>query len=310
MDSPLVRIRDLKLEASTQRGTAHILRGVSLDIGRGRILGVVGESGSGKSSLASCLLRLLPSNMTRLDGSIEFDGTDLVQLDDAAMAGWRGKRIAMIFQDPMTALNPLFTVATHLVDVLRRRHPGIGREDVVGRRIPVDHGIAGYIAMTGQPIAVSNVQADPRFKKDFAQSTGYVPRSILGTPLFSDGQVIGVMEVLDKLNAAAFGLQDMELLGVFAQQAALAIHQSQQYDKISGALVRGLRAVVDDELSPRPAALLAALDADAVDALAAENDLDALAALFYALSARGPAERKACLQILAAFAAYANSGRR
>ena len=131
--TPLVRIRDLRLEASTQRGTAHILRGVSLDIGRGRILGVVGESGSGKSSLASCLLRLLPGNITRLDGSIAFDGTELLGLDEAAMATWRGARIAMIFQDPMTALNPLFTVATHLVDVLKRRYPGIGRADALAR---------------------------------------------------------------------------------------------------------------------------------------------------------------------------------
>jgi len=131
--TPLVRITNLRLEASTPRGTAHILRGVSLDIGRGRILGVVGESGSGKSSLASCLMRLLPTNMTRLDGEIRFDGTDLLALDEAEMARWRGRRIAMIFQDPMTALNPLFTVATHLVDVLRRRHAGISRADALGR---------------------------------------------------------------------------------------------------------------------------------------------------------------------------------
>jgi peptide/nickel transport system ATP-binding protein len=131
--SPLVRVRNLRLEASTRRGTAHILRGVSLDIGRGRILGVVGESGSGKSSLASCLLRLLPGNITRLDGSIAFDGTELLALDETAMASWRGARIAMIFQDPMTALNPLFTVATHLVDVLKRRHPGISRDDALAR---------------------------------------------------------------------------------------------------------------------------------------------------------------------------------
>ena len=133
MDTPLVKIRALKLEASTQRGTAHILRGVDLDIGRGRILGVVGESGSGKSSLASCLLRLLPTNITHLGGTVDFDGTDLLKLDDASMAQWRGKRIAMIFQDPMTALNPLFTVATHLVDVLKRRHPGITRQDALDR---------------------------------------------------------------------------------------------------------------------------------------------------------------------------------
>ncbi len=133
MTEPLVRIRGLKLEASTARGTAHILRGIDLDIGRGRILGVVGESGSGKSSLASCLLRLLPANLSHLGGQIVFDGTDLVALDEAGMADFRGRRIAMIFQDPMTALNPLFTVATHLIDVLRRRHPGIARTDALRR---------------------------------------------------------------------------------------------------------------------------------------------------------------------------------
>ncbi len=131
--TPLVAIRNLQLEASTARGTAHILRGVDLDIGRGRILGVVGESGSGKSSLASCLLRLLPANISRVGGSVAFDGTELLQLSDAEMASWRGRRVAMIFQDPMTALNPLFTVATHLVDVLRRRYPEISRQDALQR---------------------------------------------------------------------------------------------------------------------------------------------------------------------------------
>ena len=130
---PLVSIRNLTLEASTSRGTAHILRGIDLDIGRGRIVGVVGESGSGKSSLASCLLRLLPANVTRIDGQIVFDGTDLVTLDDAAMNDYRGRRIAMIFQDPMTALNPLFTIGTHLVDVLRRRNPGLRHDEAMAR---------------------------------------------------------------------------------------------------------------------------------------------------------------------------------
>ena len=122
-----MQIRSLRVEARTPRGTAHILRGVDLDIGRGRILGVVGASGSGKSTLALALLRLLPSNVSRLDGSMVMDGTDLLRLTETEMGAWRGRRIAMIFQDPATALNPLFTVGTHLVDVLRRRDPELSR---------------------------------------------------------------------------------------------------------------------------------------------------------------------------------------
>ena len=133
--NPLVSIRQLKLEALTARGTAHILRGIDLDIGKGRIVGVVGESGSGKSSLAACLLRLLPANVSRLDGEILFDGVDLVALREPAMNAYRGARIAMIFQDPMTALNPLFTVGTHLRDVLRRRHPGMSADEARRRSI-------------------------------------------------------------------------------------------------------------------------------------------------------------------------------
>ncbi len=135
MSQVLVSIRKLTLEASTPRGTAHILRGIDLDIGRRRIVGVVGESGSGKSSLAACLVGLLPANRSRIGGEIVFDGTDLLALPEAAMDAWRGTRIAMIFQDPMTALNPLFTIGTHLVDVLRRRHPGLARKASKARAI-------------------------------------------------------------------------------------------------------------------------------------------------------------------------------
>jgi peptide/nickel transport system ATP-binding protein len=124
---PLVRVRGLSLDAATGEGAAHILRGLDLDIARGRILGVVGESGSGKSTLAACLLGLPPSNVTRLEGEIRFDGVDLLALPPAAMNAYRGARIAMIFQDPMTALNPLFTVGAQLVDVVRRRRPELSR---------------------------------------------------------------------------------------------------------------------------------------------------------------------------------------
>ena len=89
---------------------------------------------------------------------------------------------------------------------------------VIGMRIPINKGIAGQVAMTGQPMAVANVQEDPRFKRDFAESTGYVPRAILANPLLSGEKVIGVMEVLDKAGGSSFNLQDMELLVLFLEK--------------------------------------------------------------------------------------------
>jgi oligopeptide/dipeptide ABC transporter ATP-binding protein len=129
----LLQIRNLHLRAATKRGAAHILRGIDLDIGAGRIVGVVGESGSGKSSLALCLLRLLPSNITELSGQMTMAGTELLALPEDRFAAWRGGRIAMIFQDPMTALNPVFTIGTQLVDVARRRFSNLDRKAARGR---------------------------------------------------------------------------------------------------------------------------------------------------------------------------------
>ena len=135
LDKPLVAIRNLELSAATSRGEARILKGIDLDIPRGSIMGIVGESGSGKSSLANAIIRLLPANTTRLSGEIVLDGVNLVALDEAGMRALRGTRIAMVFQDPMTALNPLFSVERHLVDVVRRRMPSIGRADARTRAL-------------------------------------------------------------------------------------------------------------------------------------------------------------------------------
>ena len=183
---------------------------------------------------------------------------------------------------------------------------GIGNENVVGMRIPIDKGIAGYVVMTGQPIAISNLQKDTRFNQDFARTTGYVPKSILATPLLSGERVIGVMEVLDKINAPSFGMQDMELLGMFAQQAALAIHQSQQYDMIGLALERGIKELAVSDPTAESAELFRVLeDTTAEDQRA--RDLLELADLFNSIADLGEAERKACLQVLAAFRDYVRS---
>lgn len=170
---------------------------------------------------------------------------------------------------------------------------------VLGMKIPLNKGIAGYVAMTGQPIAVSNTGEDARFNAAFAKSTGYVPESILATPLLSGERVIGVLEILDKIDAGSFGLQDMELMGLFAQQAALAIEQSQQLDLVTEALVSGLKQIASAEGLPDSGPLRRAM-ANAQEPLAETEDLLSLAGLFNDLSNLGSAERLAATKVLLA----------
>jgi len=126
-ENPLVSIRGLSVEATGARGPIHMLRGVDIDIAPGRIVGVVGESGSGKSTLAAAIIGILASNVTRVAGEIRFGGMDLLGLDEDGKRSLRGDRIAMIFQDPMTVLNPVFKVGSQLVDVVKRKKPGTSR---------------------------------------------------------------------------------------------------------------------------------------------------------------------------------------
>jgi GAF domain-containing protein len=89
--------------------------------------------------------------------------------------------------------------------------------------VPPTQGIVGYVYSTGQALALSDVAGDPRFNRDAAQQTGYVPRSIAAAPLVDDEGTVGVLQVLDKHSSATFSLRDMELLAVFAGQATVAI---------------------------------------------------------------------------------------
>jgi GAF domain-containing protein len=103
---------------------------------------------------------------------------------------------------------------------------GTAGEGAVGLAFPSGEGIAGYVFTTGQPLAVSDVASDPRFDRVTAESTGYVPRSILAVPLLDDAGSIGVLEVLDRRGDAGFGLRDLDLASVFARQATVAIRAS------------------------------------------------------------------------------------
>jgi GAF domain-containing protein len=100
---------------------------------------------------------------------------------------------------------------------------GEGSRDLVGRRFPSSTGIAGWVLVTRQPLVLEDVSEDPRFAKDAAESTGYVPRGLMAVPLLHDERALGVLEVLDRPEQARFTLAETDLLGLFANQAAIAL---------------------------------------------------------------------------------------
>ncbi len=122
---PLLDVAELRVGLDTSRGPADALRGISFSIRRGETVGLIGESGCGKSMTALALMGLLPLG-ARVSGSVRFDGQQLVGADESALCTLRGNRIGMIFQEPMTALNPLHTVGAQVAEPLRQ-HRGIGR---------------------------------------------------------------------------------------------------------------------------------------------------------------------------------------
>jgi oligopeptide/dipeptide ABC transporter ATP-binding protein len=125
MGVPLLRVDDLSIQFDTFEGISHVLDGVSFTLEKGGTLGLVGETGCGKSITAKAILRLLPEPPARIvSGSIRFAGENLLKKQEEAIRKIRGKRIAMVFQDPMTFLNPVFTIEEQLVDVIMAHEDG------------------------------------------------------------------------------------------------------------------------------------------------------------------------------------------
>ena len=117
---PLLTLRGVRVGTSEHRHDHEIVRGVDLEVFPGEKLGIVGESGSGKSLTVLSVLRLLPDPPVRLlGGTVTFAGQDLSRLDDKSLQRVRGAEIAMVYQDPMTSLNPLLRVRTQIVETLR-----------------------------------------------------------------------------------------------------------------------------------------------------------------------------------------------
>jgi GAF domain-containing protein len=150
---------------------------------------------------------------------------------------------------------------------------GEGEETLVGKRLPSSTGIAGWVLVTRQPLVLEDVASDPRFARETAQATGYVPRGLMAVPLLHEERALGVLQVLDRENDR-FTLAEMDLLGLFANQAAIALDLLQRARRANAVLAGGgdelaavarLAALVgersDEEEDETAARFLSALEA-------------------------------------------------
>ena len=153
---------------------------------------------------------------------------------------------------------------------------GEGSDTLRGRRFPSSTGIAGWVLVARQPLVIENVGDDPRFARDAAESTGYVPRGLMAVPLLHEERALGVLEVLDRPQETRFSLAEIELLGLFANQAAIALDLLQRARRARAAVEGGELAVVariardlDEAPKRRREAALRLLEA--IDELLAER---------------------------------------
>ena len=116
---------------------------------------------------------------------------------------------------------------------------GEGADELIGQRFPSSTGIAGWVLVTRQPLVVEELDKDPRFAREAAESTGFVPKGLMAAPLLHEDRALGVLEVLDRPEKAAFSLAEMELLGLFANEAAIALDLLQK--------ARAARTVLEQE---------------------------------------------------------------
>ncbi len=142
--SPLLSVKNLEVEFLGRYRNVSAVRGVSFEVDRNEIVGIVGESGSGKSATAKAIARLLAKHNTSIKGSVEFEGRELLSLQEYEMQQVRGHRIGMIFQDPLFSLNPTMKVGDQIGEGIRRHFPKLSSQEVRAKTIKLldDVGIA------------------------------------------------------------------------------------------------------------------------------------------------------------------------
>jgi len=149
----VLSVTDLNVRFPTEDGVVHAVRGVSFDLRPGEVLGVVGESGSGKSVTSLAVMGLLPST-AELTGSVKFRGRELLGLGDRQMSAVRGKSVAMVFQDPMTSLDPVYKIGVQIAETVRQHDKNVSRQAAKARAVDL-------LKLVGIPNAAARVDAYP-----------------------------------------------------------------------------------------------------------------------------------------------------
>src|SRR5438552_5371216 len=140
MAERLLEVKDLHVHFNTEDGIVRAVDGVSFELERGKVLGIVGESGSGKSVTAMTLMGLTRDVNARFEGKVLYKGTDLLQVSDSGLQAYRGNEIGMIFQDPMTSLNPVYRIGEQIVEAIRAHEP-VDKKTARARAIELLHQV-------------------------------------------------------------------------------------------------------------------------------------------------------------------------
>jgi peptide/nickel transport system ATP-binding protein len=207
--APVLAVDDLTVRIATRRGTAHVVNGVSWSVASGETLAIVGESGSGKSVSVLSLLGLVPRPPATVTGTATFDGQDLIALPEQALQKVRGSGIGMVFQDPMTSLNPVLTVGRQLTEGMEV-HLGLGRSEAQDRAVEL-------LGLVGIPSPRERLAAYPHHL-----SGGMRQRVMIAIALSCDPAVLVADEATTALDVT-IQAQIVELIAELQRELGMAV---------------------------------------------------------------------------------------
>ena len=191
----LLEIKNLKVQYNTDEAVVYALNDFSLDLGKGEILGVVGETGAGKTTMALSIMKLLPEHVAEVTGgSVTYNGEDVFKMSQKHLRNLRGAEVSMIFQDPMTSLNPVMNVGDQIDEVLKIHNPSMPKQER-------DEKVAEILTLVGIP-PERRVQFPHQFSGGMKQRVSIVRALSYDAPLLLMDEPFGALDALtrDHLN--------------------------------------------------------------------------------------------------------------